>query len=431
MQKLVLIALVFFCASVAHGQATSQNARREYSGTAAPTWNCSPGPIWRDIYIRTTTNTRYQCTAAPNVWTPDPAGTGTVTSVSVVTANGLSGTTANPTTTPAITLNIAALDAAKIGGGGVSTAEFDFLGTITSNVQTQIDAKSPIASPTFTGTVTIPTPFTLGAVSVLPTGTELNFVDGVTSAIQTQLDSKQATLTNSAGLRAALSDENGTGAGLFDSATSPTFLTSIAISTADRPTLVLDGTSGTSDGRVLSVVNDWIGVSQNLSFDGTNWNLDNVGLPGWFLRLDARAGQDIFEVNRASAGANPRTPVSLLAVNSVGQISPAGGVLAPTYSTSTNCADSAGAAACGSASAGHVVIDAGSSSVVISTTAVTANSEITPTFDASVGARLGITCNTTIALPAITARTAATSFTITIAVSPITNPACFGYTIRN
>lgn len=45
-------------------------------------------------------------------------------------------------------------------------------------------------SPTFTGTVTIPTPFTLGAVSVLPTGTELNFVDGVTSGIQGQLDAK-------------------------------------------------------------------------------------------------------------------------------------------------------------------------------------------------------------------------------------------------
>ena len=45
-------------------------------------------------------------------------------------------------------------------------------------------------SPTFTGTVTIPTPFTLGAVSVTPTGTELNYVAGVTSAIQTQLDAK-------------------------------------------------------------------------------------------------------------------------------------------------------------------------------------------------------------------------------------------------
>ena len=42
----------------------------------------------------------------------------------------------------------------------------------------------------FTGTVTIPTPFTLGAVSVTATGTELNYVAGVTSAIQTQLGTK-------------------------------------------------------------------------------------------------------------------------------------------------------------------------------------------------------------------------------------------------
>jgi hypothetical protein len=47
-------------------------------------------------------------------------------------------------------------------------------------------------SPTFTGTVTFPTPFTLGAVSVLPTGTELNYVDGVTSAIQAQINAKEA-----------------------------------------------------------------------------------------------------------------------------------------------------------------------------------------------------------------------------------------------
>ena len=52
---------------------------------------------------------------------------------------------------------------------------------------------APKASPTFTGTVTIPTPFTLGAVSVTATGTELNYVAGVTSAIQTQINTKAAT----------------------------------------------------------------------------------------------------------------------------------------------------------------------------------------------------------------------------------------------
>lgn len=74
---------------------------------------------------------------------------------------------------------------------------------VSTATQTALDLKAPLASPTFTGTVTIPTPFTLGAVSVLPTGTELNFVDGVTSAIQTQLDNKQpldSDLTTLAGL---------------------------------------------------------------------------------------------------------------------------------------------------------------------------------------------------------------------------------------
>jgi len=57
------------------------------------------------------------------------------------------------------------------------------------------------------------------------TTTELNYVDGVTSAIQTQLDGKEGTLTNSAGLAAALSDETGTGVAVFG--TAPTFTTSI------------------------------------------------------------------------------------------------------------------------------------------------------------------------------------------------------------
>jgi hypothetical protein len=48
-------------------------------------------------------------------------------------------------------------------------------------------------NPSFTGAITFPTPFTLGAVSVTATGTELNYVDGVTSDIQTQLNAKAPT----------------------------------------------------------------------------------------------------------------------------------------------------------------------------------------------------------------------------------------------
>ncbi len=96
-----------------------------------------------------------------------------------------------------------------------------------------------------------------------------------------------------------------------------------------------------------------------------------------------------------------------------------------------NCLDSAGAAACGAATAGSVVIDAGATTVVVSTTQVTANSQIFVQYDSSLGTRLSVTCNTTPALPAVTARTAATSFTITVPAGPITNPACYSFFIVN
>ena len=40
---------------------------------------------------------------------------------------------------------------------GISATEFSYLDGATSNIQAQIDLKAPIASPTFTGTATIPT----------------------------------------------------------------------------------------------------------------------------------------------------------------------------------------------------------------------------------------------------------------------------------
>lgn len=105
---------------------------------------------------------------------------------------------------------------------------------------------------------------------------------------------------------------------------------------------------------------------------------------------------------------------------------------AATYTTATNCTDSAGAAACGSASAGSVVLDAAATTVVVSTTAVTANSQIFIQEDSSLGTRLSVTCNTTTGRDwTVSARTAATSFTITSSAAPATNPACLSYHIVN
>jgi hypothetical protein len=99
--------------------------------------------------------------------------------------------------------------------------------------------------------------------------------------------------------------------------------------------------------------------------------------------------------------------------------------------STTNCASSASPAVCGSAWAGRVVVAAASGSVVVDTTAVTANSEIQITFDSSLGAALSVTCNTTYDAPYVSARTAGTSFTISAVSNPSTNPACYSYTINN
>ena len=76
-------------------------------------------------------------------------------------------------------------------------------------------------------------------------------------------------------------------------------------------------------------------------------------------------------------------------------------------------------------------IAATATTVVVDTTAITANSQIMLTFDSSLGTKLGVTCNTTYAAPRVSARTAGTSFTITVGTAPTTNPACYSYTVVN
>lgn len=110
----------------------------------------------------------------------------------------------------------------------------------------------------------------------------------------------------------------------------------------------------------------------------------------------------------------------------------AGGTFAASnYATVANCSSSASPAVCAAANAGSVVVAAAATTVVVNTTAVTANSQISITEDSSLGTKLSVTCNTTPAYSTVTARTAATSFTITTTVAPVTNPRCFSYTILN
>lgn len=112
----------------------------------------------------------------------------------------------------------------------------------------------------------------------------------------------------------------------------------------------------------------------------------------------------------------------------------AGTVSGAKYATATNCSSSANPAVCGSAAAGAFTIAAAATTVTINTTAVTANSDIEIQPDVSLGTRLGVTCNTslaTVVAPVVTARTAGTSFVATITGTLVANPACYSYSITN
>lgn len=97
------------------------------------------------------------------------------------------------------------------------------------------------------------------------------------------------------------------------------------------------------------------------------------------------------------------------------------------YRTFSNCSSAASPAVCGASSAGSVIVAAGATSVVVNTNQLTANSQIFIQFDSSLGTKLGVTCNTTVDLGQVTARSAGVSFTITSAAAPVVNPACYSY----
>ena len=117
---------------------------------------------------------------SPTLVTPT-LGVATATSVNKVAitapATGSTLTIADgKTLTASNTLTLTATDGSTlaIGAGG----------TLGSNAYTST-TYAPLASPTFTGTVTIPTPFTLGATSVTSTGTQLNYLNAATGTTGT------------------------------------------------------------------------------------------------------------------------------------------------------------------------------------------------------------------------------------------------------
>lgn len=97
----------------------------------------------------------------------------------------------------------------------------------------------------------------------------------------------------------------------------------------------------------------------------------------------------------------------------------------------SNCTSGASPAVCGAATVGAVAVAAAATALTVATTAVTAKSRIVLTMDSSLGTDLSVTCNTANIAAWVSARTAATSFVITTASGPVTNPMCLSYHIFN
>ena len=110
------------------------------------------------------------------------------------------------------------------------------------------------------------------------------------------------------------------------------------------------------------------------------------------------------------------------------------GIVTSNLGTQQNCASAAPRPNCNQASAGSVVIQPGSTSVLVTTSRVTVASEILVTPDTSLGARLGINCNQNLSSAfapyGITARTPGKTFTLSVA-APANAPNCYSFTIIN
>ena len=116
--------------------------------------------------------------------------------------------------------------------------------------QAAVDLKANIASPTFTGTVVLPSTTSIGSVSA----TEIGYVDGVTSALQAQVDSK---LTRSSAATYA-----------------QTYATATTTHTAPTAATLTDNTSGTADTTLAALA-------------GTLYTTDVVGIRNNFADLAA------------------------------------------------------------------------------------------------------------------------------------------------
>ncbi len=211
-------------------------------------------------------------------------GSGTVTDVSVVTANGISGSVATSTTTPAITLSTTITGILKGNGTAISAATdgTDYLSSTTGLKLDQTSAQTitndtPIFN-TLTASELVATTAAKKlqslAVATYPSLTELSYVKGVTSSIQTQINAKGAGTVTAVSVATA----NGVSGSSSGGATPALTITLGAIT----PTTVNGNTfttgSSTYTGTAAAIYT-FPGASKTIAAnDGSNWTFTSQAI---------------------------------------------------------------------------------------------------------------------------------------------------------
>jgi hypothetical protein len=204
---------------------------------------------------------------------------------------------------------------------------------------------------------------------------------------------------------------------------------------------ILVGYSGTSNAKSRGVSIHGVYFNNTLGSSGTQVCVELEQADGFSITGNEFRNCEVYNIRALSDATNQGADNGLIAANNVTGSAPNSllgtnitlvdsGQLTQINSTA-NCSQAVNPANCGSNANGSVVIPAGSTSVTVNTTAVTAKSQVLVIFDSSLSSKLGVTCNTTFAAPFVSARTAGTSFNLAVNTAPSTNPACYSYTILN
>lgn len=181
----------------------------------------------------------------------------TATATELNTLDGITASTAELNTLDGITASTAELNI--LDGATLSTTELNYVDGVTSAIQTQLDAKAPLASPTFTGTVTLPS----GTVTstMIADGTIVNGDINASAAIA---QSKISNLTTDLAAKAALAGATFTG-----NVTVPGLTVS--------GNLTVTGTTTTVNSTDLEITDPLIYIGT-----GNSANANDLGLVGHF-----------------------------------------------------------------------------------------------------------------------------------------------------